>query len=307
MRFAENSTDQSGNRKNSIPVRGGEFCELISKRCGSCLHLTVSSGQLYILLDSLGREQQVEPIAGLPLGQVLDKFGLHFGMRPVLAYILARSVWQYYASDWMNSPWNSQTVYFMAERAGGQITAYFCKPYQLIKFGASRQNAVEYNPVVGMMHRYPRILALGIMLVELATGRSILTPDMDIQQCDARTTNIQLCSIREILNTAAFEDDCTFPQYQAVIHKCLDPGLFKNATASPTNPRENLEQRRHILYEEVVYPLKLLVEGTGWNTEFHKLEDTPLTPKGRKPSNEQSRSLTGQIRTSSGVEADRGL
>jgi hypothetical protein len=65
-------------------------------------------------------------------------------------------------------------MYFMAEGTGDKTVSYFCKPYQRLQFGGDKQDATEYRPIIGIMHRYPRVLALGMTLIELGTGRSIL-------------------------------------------------------------------------------------------------------------------------------------
>ncbi|KAK3360391.1 peptidase S8/S53 domain-containing protein, partial [Lasiosphaeria hispida] len=46
---------------------------------------------------------------------------------------------------------------------------------------------------------------------------------------------------------------------------------------------ENLEQRRSILYNEIVDPLRQLIEGTGWDAELDDFEQTALSPKKPQP------------------------
>lgn len=131
-----------------------------------------------------------------------------------------------------------------------------------------------------MIHRYPRILALGIMLVEIATGQRFEMeghPD----QWDPRTSNQQLLSLQKLASSGEFHEDCRFPRYKTAVNKCLDPMLFRHAPFNPREPTENLEKRRSIFYHEIVDPLRQLIEGTGWDAELDDFERTALVPKPR--------------------------
>ncbi|KAM7210130.1 hypothetical protein V8F06_014486 [Rhypophila decipiens] len=260
------------------------LCTVISSRCGSLLCLQAYRDQLRVLREAndvvSGHNIQHDASPGLHLGQVLGRFNMRHGMRPVLAYILAKAVWYYYDSEWMSMAVTKNSVYFMGETLDDDV-AYFCKPYlsaQLPPDGSSP--TVECRQVIGMIHRYPRVLALGIMLVEIATGQPFEVeghPD----HWEPKTTNQQLLSLQKHLNTGQSHEDCRFPRYRAAVSKCLDPMLFRNAAFNPKNPSENLEQRRSILYSQVVDPLRQLIEGTGWDAELDDFERTALIPKPR--------------------------
>ncbi|KAK4445204.1 hypothetical protein QBC34DRAFT_487409 [Podospora aff. communis PSN243] len=257
------------------------LCTLLSSRCDSLLCLKVAKDRLLVLREVTqlvsSHTVQHDASPGLPLGQVLDRFGMRYGMRPVLAYILAKAVWYYYDSDWMSMGMTNDSVYFMGETQEDDVT-YFCKPYLSLPPDGKRQ--VEYRHVTGMLHRYPRVLALGIMLVEIATGRHLATeghPD----HWDAKTVNNKLLRLQEQVNSDEFHEDCRFPRYKDAVRKCLDPLLFQNAAFNPQKPTENLSRRRQILYDGVVDPLRQLVEGTGWDNELEDMEKTALVPKPR--------------------------
>ncbi|KAK2800229.1 hypothetical protein FQN50_008193 [Emmonsiellopsis sp. PD_5] len=279
VKFAECTTGYATHQYDGKPLENGEFCRLIGSRCGSSLCFMVSSTQLKILPEEPCTRQQFRPGAGIPLGKALEYFGMRHGMRPVLAYILAKSVWEYYSSDWMNALWASNTIYFMEEEDENGTVSHFCKPYKLIEFSNEDEDVTECRATVGMMHKYPRILALGILLIELATGKPIFRGDTYMKEWSARTANEELGSLKKILKTAVFADDCKFPRYKNVVERCLDPGIFKNAPSNPERPQENIEKRRRIIYQEIVDPLRQLIEGTGWDAEFDELERTPLVPK----------------------------
>ncbi|KAH6845818.1 hypothetical protein B0I37DRAFT_398947 [Chaetomium sp. MPI-CAGE-AT-0009] len=237
------------------------LCTLISSRCGSLLCFKSAGDHLMVLRKAtdLVSQHNVKHDAspGLHLGQVLDRFNMRHGMRPVLAYILAKAAWYYYDSEWTS----------MGMSKDNEVV-YFCKPQM-----------VECRQVVGMIHRYPRVLALGIMLME---GR----PD----------------HLQKHLNNGEFHEDCRFPRYRAAVTKCLDPMLFRNAPYNPNKPTENLDQRRSILYNEIVDPLRQLIEGTGWDDELDDIERTALVPKSRaKTASKPTAQVTVSEMTTTGT------
>lgn len=203
-------------------------------------------------------------------------------MRPILAFMLAKAVWHYYDSEWMNVGWNLDNICFMGEVDDDGESTYFLRPYLSTRLDKCSEKPPEYRKDIGMMHKYPRVFALGLMLVEIGMGKPIGiqgSPD----NWNARIANQQLMTLRSMVNKSTFEEDCRFPRYKSAMEKCLDPKLFKNAPFNPAKPQENLEKRRSILYTEVVEPLRQLIEGTGWNTELDEIEQTPLLHKQRQP------------------------
>ncbi|KAK4182828.1 hypothetical protein QBC35DRAFT_349749, partial [Podospora australis] len=253
------------------------LCEVLAGNCGTTLSFFAEKDRLRVLYDPVGLKHRrgLHPSSGLHLGQILDRFDMRHGMRVVLAYTLAKAVWYYYDSEWMTLSIGNRNANFMAE-AADDGTAYFCKPYLCADFTPIDNKTPEYRPVVGLRHRYPRVFALGIMLFEIAIGRQL-----DVQgRPDDWTPRQGMISSR----FCCFRDDCEYPWYKLAVKNCLDPGLFRDApynTKKGQKPSENLARRRAILHDQVVSPLRRLVEGTGWNTEFQEIEDTALTPKGR--------------------------
>lgn len=275
--------DQTEGTENEAYERIETLCTLLSDRCGSLLCFQAAGDHLVVLREAtdLISQHNVKHDAspGLPLGQVLDRFNMRHGMRPVLAYILAKAAWYYYDSGWTSMGMTKNSVYFMGETVEDEVV-YFCKPYLSAQLPPGGSQTVECRQVVGMIHRYPRILALGIMLVEIATGQRFEIEGHP-EQWDARTVNQQLLRLQEHISSGNLYEDCRFPRYRTAVNKCLDPMLFRNAPFNPRKPAENMEKRRSILYNEVVDPLRQLIEGTGWHSELDEFERSALIPKPR--------------------------
>lgn len=260
------------------------LCSLIASRCGAVLCMKVVRQRLRVLRETPEHLYRVPRTAGglgLHLGQVIDKFNLGYGMRPVLAYALAKAVWYHYDSDWIGVSIANNGIYFLGE-GNDEDPIYFCKPYLPVKLQASQDRAAEYKAEHGLLHRYPRVLALGIMIMELATGQHVEVEGHP-ESWTPRVSNDQLIRLQDLVDNVTFQDDCKFPNYITVVRNCLDPRIFSDAPCSPSDIKGNLERRRNILYEKVVDPLRQLVKGTGWDKHIEEFERTPLVPKlGRR-------------------------
>ncbi len=278
VRFSEAPTPGLKALGASAPpdlVREDGFCEILGSSCGATLCFKVSRGQLRTLDESSDDVAEVKPEAGLPLSSILQGFRMSHGMRPVLAYILAKATWHYYDTSWMGLSWTNNRIYFMK---GQDSSTYFCTPYLTTVFLDSSDSPAEFRQVPGMMHRYPRVLALGALLLEIATGEVVPVED-NPDEWTAKIANEQLRMLKSFLETRTLQDDCRFPIYRTVLESCFDLKLFKSAPFNPIRPKDNLQQRRRILYDRVVEPLRRLIEAAGWNTEFDRLGVEPLEPK----------------------------
>ena len=228
--------------------------------------------------DACDSRHNINAAPGMNLENILKKFSMTHGMRPTLAYIIAKAVWHFYDSNWMITGWTAQNIYFMEESLGDKdnTVAYFCKPY-LSTAHLSSNTAGEYHAEAGMMHRYHRVLALGILLLDIATGQSLADQE-PLSHWNAKTTNKNLQALKKRLETCTFEHDCDYPRFKEAVRNCLDPKLFRNARFNPKQPSECLDERLTIIYDEIVQPLKRLVEGTGLSEEYHIMERKPLAP-----------------------------
>ncbi|KAH8881812.1 subtilisin-like protein [Thozetella sp. PMI_491] len=258
----------------------GSLCKFISSPSGSLVCFRLDRGRLMALREqeNLPEGYKPEPGLGLQLSDALDGYKLRHGMRPLLAYVLAKTVWHYYDSDWMNFGWTKHNIYFMAETTNGYEIKYLCRPYVHVNLNTSHGRPPEYRQVFGMMHRYPRVLALGILLLQLSTADPIRLeghPD----NWDSKMANEQLELLKGYIQSSKLESDCNFPYYRAALKKCFDIKLFKDAPFNPERPEENLDQRRSIFYDEIVDRLKRFIAGAELHAEFDEIEHTPLIPK----------------------------
>lgn len=257
----------------SEPIGPGRFCKLIGSAADSRICLTVQDGQLQ-KIGSEHLQQIVEHVPSISLADILERC-YHFTakMKLALAYILTYSAWQYYDSGWMKRRWTSETIHFVKEcgrnGAGKQSELFAWKPYLSAHFGDEDLASGDFRDVDGEIHRYPRLRALGIMLVEIGIGKSLRRSDEEHPARSlAAKTNKELLLAIQYSKEEKLWGDCYYPKYLYAIDRCLDPGTFALAPcARGVDDRakvEGLEQRKKFLYDQVVLPLEELLHGTGW-------------------------------------------
>lgn len=236
--------------------------------------------ELRALDDCKPMEQEVEDAPSISLATILESRRLTSKMKVALAYILARSVWQFYNSDWMNTGWTGETIHFMQERGpvarnSGGATIYASKPYLSVRFGEVDPDFEEFSTLQGKIHRYPRVLALGIMLIEIAIGSCLRSKEKSRQSSINADWTMATAISRDDNYWREF-----YPMYRTAVVNCLDQKIFASAAFVPGQKEQEyksgLEDRRAILYKLVVHPLELLLTNTGWLQELGKME--PIDP-----------------------------
>ncbi|KAK6603922.1 extracellular alkaline serine protease [Botrytis cinerea] len=287
-RFSDHHSSSPSLQSSQKPkqVAEGKFCDLLSLDANSRICLTIQDDKLH----KSGFEpvkQIVEHLPGISLADILKNYHLTARMKLTLAYILAQSVWQYYDSDWMKTTWTSKTIYFMKEGKGNtsskQGNLYAWKPYLSVRFGDANLESSEYSNIDGEIHHYPRVRALGIMLVEIGVGSPLHSSDQERQgQPPAAKINEDLLLATQYSKDEWRWKDCDYPKYLSAVKHCLDLGIFASAPCMSElggkGDAEGLKQRRNILYDKVIFPLEEVLQGTGWMEQLTTIGplETPI-------------------------------
>ncbi|USP74754.1 S8 family peptidase [Curvularia clavata] len=162
-----------------------DFCKLLRSQELGCLRLDASSGCLFDQGIELSlREDGISLQApSVSLERVLGLKSLQneIQRKLLLSYLLAKAAWQFYDSDWMAEAWSKHEVQFMRQRLGNlqnkAILNY--RPFILVEFqdDAPRTPSLQGRNAMGetvrRTHIFPKILALGITLLEIELGEGI--------------------------------------------------------------------------------------------------------------------------------------
>ena len=265
-----------------LRVDQGRFCSLFDLGPNWRLLLSVQDEELRHCPGPL--KHIVDHVPGISLVKILSNYHLTARMKLVLAYIIAYSVWQYYDSDWMKTKWTSETIQFMRESntSGDRGKLFTWKPYLSIHFNEEDPECSEYDKVPGMVHHYPRIRALGIMLVEIGIGFPLPRDEKQLQPLAARA-NGELFTALNYTRGEKYWRDFDYPDYMSAIQHCLELNTFNQVPlAEGSDTREwnqGLKQRRNMLYDQVVFPLEHLLQATKWMDDFTKLPPLDMPSK----------------------------
>lgn len=237
------------------PTHIADFCERISTREQYQLSLKVSGKQLHFVEWCEGARSWVPNTPSVSLSTILRNHKLSQKMKYLLSYLLAKSVWQFYSTDWMGKEWTKQSIHFMFERRQGAKNAgvYLNEPFISARFdpdsSSSSSNDAEFRP-----HKFPKIKALGIVLLEIELGTVI--EDHYEEECYAPdgelNADADLYAALKLFDDPDRLED-TFPLLKTVIGDCLRPSKFMQH-------RQSVEELRKVLQEEVVDHLHTLIK-----------------------------------------------
>ncbi|OAL30829.1 hypothetical protein AYO22_01449 [Fonsecaea multimorphosa] len=288
-RFSDQETSVDHPGRPPTSATGVQLCNQLISPSGSQICLHVDKDQLWLLEDCLPLEVHVLAFPSLSLSDALRIGRLSHEMKVILAYIIAKSVWEFYDSDWMSRPWSAEDIHFMQEKPGnkrGEPLISINRPYLAVRWGEGDDRESESSNIVGQIHRYPKILSLGWILIEIATGKRA----RDLSQNDQVNVNSDWLSAREFLSRTSPWDEFDYKNYWDAARNCFNNQFFLKGAMSSIGKETfvDIESRRRMIMEEVVTPLEALLTGTGWIHDIWTVG--PL-----KPSTARSTPAAGEL------------
>lgn len=265
----------------------GCFCAELNCTDSSrlCFHIK------HPLLSKIDRKEALQRKAksteSVSLSQALMTRTMSRKTRCILAYTLAKSVWQYYGSDWMKYPWTRENIHLLDDesvRRGDSSSSYLFRPYFATDFLKDQRGISEYADGEMHWHRYPKILALGILLIEVAKGQPFEVPKIPLDYSRDSINTYFKSAIIALKNEGLFgkkEDD--FDSYRDAVEGCLKFDRFLGVAPASEQPwseknDNGLEKQRAIIYRKIVRPLKELLRGTRWLAGTCDMEHDPNLP-----------------------------
>ncbi|KAI4192241.1 MAG: hypothetical protein LQ350_008681, partial [Teloschistes chrysophthalmus] len=162
---------------SDVPNTPEDFCRWLDEDHGAVwMPANITPGGNLQFTDPSDYGEPLEPTQSVSLTSVLMHYRLTGKMKLILAYILAQSVWRYYNSDWMKTQWSTDSIHFLKiqapDTAGTSLYAY--SPCFAVQFLDPQIEVAEfYNGPVA--HKYPRLLALGNLLLDIGRQRPLLS------------------------------------------------------------------------------------------------------------------------------------
>lgn len=258
-----------------------QFCELLRERIGPAkICLQAKGDKIFQMTDLAGVDDDIAHKQGITLADILQRTELVTKKRLLLTYMLAKSFWQFYNSDWMSVRWTTETVQFFYERRGEEDDddpgVLDGSPYISLPTAANTPSLLlaEHLPTEFVVHRYPRLLALGILLLKIGRQKRQTNTEPEygkIERISHDLNNIKR-ALKEKWPKLKVQEEAR-QRLREVLLNCSNPKLFE-----VDGKMLDIEDRRAIIYRQIVYPLKLLLEEQGWvdtlgNIQYQEDED----------------------------------
>jgi hypothetical protein len=236
---------------------------------------------------------------GIRLSQLLEEVEFTLEHKIKLAYTIARAFWQFYSSDIMKARWTSEDIWFIhLDKSFEQSDDIPLRAFVSFPFGSQFHEAPgEHCDGNEYLHCFPRILFLGIVLLEIGLGQSLWIK-MNVTNAAltlAGRINAARRRARQRLKELEKADWDGFKYkdyFVKAIGYCLESGNFKDTTMHqnirPQSGKSNttahldspLEERRKSLFRNVVKPLFWLAN-VGFGFEYS--EEFLRVPTRKKP------------------------
>jgi hypothetical protein len=260
----------------------------------------VDLDQDYRLYEQPGAEDPSNILSGcgIRLSQLLKEAEFTVEHKIKLSYTVARAFWQFYSSDLMKARWTSEDIWFIhLDKNVEQSDDIPLRAFVSFPFGSQFHEAPgEFYGENQYLHCYPRILYLGIVLLEIGLGQSLsikrnsahnLAAHINLARSKART------KLKE-LKKADWDGFKWKDYYVKAIGNCLESVNFKDTTMrqrirhqggesdTTTLLDSPLEERRKALFRNVVSPLFWLATVGFENSE--EILRVPIQKKLRRQS-----------------------
>ncbi|KAK5281284.1 hypothetical protein LTR20_006844 [Exophiala xenobiotica] len=146
------------------------------------------------------------------------------------------------------------------------------RPYLSVQRGIADNESSELSTSFGQIHRFPRILSLGLMMVEIGAGK----PLKELFPEHQNNVNADWLAAREFLSKPKPWDDFDYKRYWDAARSCIFNQFLITGPASSVIGQglADIEDRRRMILAEVVRPLEDLLVGTGWIDELLTVEPT---------------------------------
>ncbi|KXH67322.1 extracellular alkaline serine protease [Colletotrichum salicis] len=253
-----------------------DFCDMISHRQQAQLRLVAQSDDLAVREYAPLSQFFCPHTSSFKLSELLnDK--LKRKQRLTIAYLVANAVWQFYDSTWMHKEWSKDTIHFMFERRGNTAKAiYVNEPFLSTRFDAAEPPSKDRMKF--QYHPLPKILALGIMMLEIELGLDIEGHHQNRPEFydvhDNLTVNANHIIAMEIFKTSdLWGERETFEPFKELIGACLTADPFRSMAENPGLIRD-------AIYKHVVAPLKGLYEAAWGDFEKSDVRPIRVQPEG---------------------------
>lgn len=287
--------DPSGSTTETLELRNERLlCKIITEARDNQLQVQLihSKGELRLDGETIPSLRFLTNVPSTSLANLLHCYELPDENKMILSYFLVESVWQYFNCGWED--WSSETIQFMSQRSSlndRPEVIYVDQPFLHVRFyrnvapkvndrlltadegsvGIGKpQNSQSALRVIG--HEYPKILALGIMLLEIQLGNTLESfKTSDIYHSDPYIARYLLAS-GILQNNNYWPPKNAWRVIKEIIEACIH-GKKDNMIL-----RGNSQEVRKRFYDNMVAPFRVFIM-EGWKQKgLGEVEPVRLEP-----------------------------
>lgn len=245
-----------------------KFCSWVDKmhegRTRALCHAT--NGQLWHMDTQLASGTFCLHSSSISLATLLDRRCLiNPQQKAIMSYLLVKSVCDFYESEWMTKKWNKYSIQFMFRTTVScpkretqhalPFAVYISEPFIEADFESIPPTEHEAPRSPSLSHRYPKLLALGIMLLEIELGEHIIPRR---RQEAEPFQNADHATAVEVLTEEEWKENKHggFKCIRDIIEVCIKPDIKVLGNAP--------DRLYTILQQKIVRPCRNLFD-TSWN------------------------------------------
>lgn len=256
----------------------GVICKLLGDNNPVRIQFEFAGDDLFKVYGGFGVEQGPAGGPGNSLSMILKQYNLQVKDRLMLAHIITVAFWQFYDTDLQHRKWTSDVIIFMPE-ANSSIPI---KPYISVgELDAVDPQHKEHFIREDLIHRYPRLLALAIILIEIGLNDTLQPASGLTEVSQSNTDWTAARNGLKQLRQAEWDGFSHKSVYDEVIDSCLKSNNY-DIHAKNHQDDSDIHQRRQTIYNQVVRPIQRLVEtgfpGTTEQLRYFELR-TPMDAK----------------------------
>ncbi|KAI0543779.1 subtilisin-like protein [Xylaria curta] len=282
------------------------FCQHISCRSQDLLCLSTRDGEFIYHKRSNASRQWLASQEAVPLASIFTspELNLYDKSKAILEMLVARATWQFYDSDAIGQGLTSHNIHFICEQRLGVNGIFINEPVLLTRFPKNKTGTQDDGDILTaeMIHDLPKILSLGILLLELETRKTMEKHRENPKICPPGpfniNTNYKIASNLVATGPNAHPEsiisdiDPRSP-LRTILPLCIKSGELKIKLQQSLSARKSVPSRinvhnalRSIIYSEIVYPLET------WANQYddlnrvkplYEVADTPAMPRLAPP------------------------
>lgn len=295
--------DPSGSTIENSELRNERLlCKIITEARDKQrqVQLIHSKGELRLDGETIPSSRFLTNVPSTSLANLLHCSELSDKNKMILSYLLVESVWQYFNCGWED--WSDETIHFMSQRSSLKDrpeVIYVNQPFLHVRFyrnvapkasdsiptadegsagKGELQNSQSALRAIG--HEYPKILALGIMLLEIQLGNKLeFFKTSDIYDKNPNVARYLLAS--DILkNKDYWPPKNAWKVIKEIIETCIHGKKGKLIL------RGNSQEVRQSLYDNIVAPFRVFILGCWEQNGFGDVEPVRLEKVSRSEERE---------------------